>query len=207
MMEWETYLAFVTVCVLAIIVPGPTNALITANGMRHGMRAGLMNVAGTQIGLALMLAVVGLGLSSVIAAAGHWFEWIRLIGAALLIWIGWRMLRGAAGAGGHAAPPPKSPKGGFLLQGLLVALGNPKQLLFFGALVPQFIDQGSSHMLQIALLGLTALFIALLSDGAYAVASAKAGTRLSAERMRLMARTAGCALIGGGAWLALSRGR
>jgi oligopeptide/dipeptide ABC transporter ATP-binding protein len=153
-MLWETYLAFVTVCIVAIIVPGPTNALIMTNGMRHGLRAGMMNVAGTQIGLALMLAVVGLGLSSVIAVAGQWFEWLRLVGAAFLIWIGWRMIRGARHAAEGTAPA-NTPKGGFLLQGLTVALANPKQLLFFGALMPQFVDHGGDPLLQIALLGAT----------------------------------------------------
>jgi homoserine/homoserine lactone efflux protein len=205
-MLWETYLAFVTVCIVAIIVPGPTNALIMTNGMRHGLRAGMMNVAGTQIGLALMLAVVGLGLSSVIAVAGQWFEWLRLVGAAFLIWIGWRMIRGA----GHApegTTPVSTPRGGFLLQGLTVALANPKQLLFFGALMPQFVDHGGDPLLQIALLGATALFLALLSDGAYALAAAGIGARLKPAAVRLITRIGGGALIGGGLWLAFSRER
>ena len=82
-MPLDTYLAFVAVCLVAIVVPGPTNTLILANGMRHGVRAALLNVAGTQAGLALMIAVAGVGLTSVIEAAGHWFEWIKLIGGGL----------------------------------------------------------------------------------------------------------------------------
>ena len=67
--------------------------LIVANSLRHGTRAGLLNVAGTQLGLALIVAVVGIGLTSVIELMGHWFDVLRLIGAAYLVWLGWRMLR------------------------------------------------------------------------------------------------------------------
>jgi threonine/homoserine/homoserine lactone efflux protein len=58
----------------------PTVTLIVANSLRHGSRVGLLNVAGTQLGLALIVAVVGIGLTSVIEL-GHWFDVLRLIGA------------------------------------------------------------------------------------------------------------------------------
>lgn len=203
-MSLDTYAAFVLVCLVAIVVPGPTNTLILANGMRHGTRAGLLNVLGTQAGLALMLAVAGIGLTSLIEAAGHWFEWIRLIGAAFLVWIGIQMIRSAGGREGGA---PAAPRSGFFLQGLLVALGNPKQLLFFGALLPQFVDPAGGHGVQIAILGATALFFAALSDGAYALAAGRLGRSLPARRVRLVSRLGGTALIGGGLWLAFSRAR
>ena len=202
-MNAETYLAYLAVCLVAIIVPGPTNTLIVANGMRHGARAGLSNVAGTQAGLALMIAIAGFGLTSLIEAAGHWFEWIKLIGAAYLVWIGWQMIR-AAGVRDNAASPP-TPRGGFFLQGLLVCLGNPKQLLFFGALLPQFVDPARDHVVQITILGATALVLAALSDGAYALAAGRIGRKLSDRIARRITRISGGLLIGGGLWLAFSR--
>ena len=204
-MPLETYLAYVAVCVVAIIVPGPTNTLIVANGIKHGVRAALLNVAGTQAGLAIMLAVAGLGLTSVIETAGHWFEWIKLVGAAYLIWIGWQMIRGSGRTA--EAQPPRVPRGGFFTQGLLVCLGNPKQLLFFGALLPQFVDPAGNHASQIGLLGATAVVFAAASDGAYALASGRIGRSLSAAHARLIARVSGGMLIGGGLWLAFSRNR
>src|SRR3546814_6662983 len=102
-----------------------------------------------------MLALVGVGLSSAIEATGHWFDWVRLAGAAYLIWQGWKMLRqkdsGDAGAGS-----PR-PRGGFLVQGCLVALSNPKTLLFFGAFFPQFIDPARDHGPQILIMGVTVI--------------------------------------------------
>jgi threonine/homoserine/homoserine lactone efflux protein len=78
-------------------------------------------------------------------------------------------------------------------------------LIFFGAFFPQFIDPARDHGLQIAIMGITAMAVAALSDSAYALVSGRAGRALSAKRVRLLSRFSGAFLIGGGAWLALSR--
>jgi threonine/homoserine/homoserine lactone efflux protein len=91
------------------------------------------------------------------------------------------------------------------MQGAIVALSNPKTLLFFGAFFPQFIDPAREQGLQIAIMGATAMLFAALSDSAYAIASGRAGRALSARRVRLLSRASGGFLIGGGVWLALSR--
>lgn len=202
-MSIELYLAYLLACLVIIIVPGPTVTLIIANSLRHGTRAGLANVVGTQLGLAIMIGVVGIGLTSLIEAMGHWFDWLRLAGAAYLIWLGWKMIRSSgAGMSGEA---PRPPRGGFALQGMIVALSNPKTLLFFGAFFPQFIDPARDQGLQIAIMGATAMLFAAISDSGYAFASSRARKLLSAKRVRLMSRVSGGFLIGGGAWLALSR--
>jgi homoserine/homoserine lactone efflux protein len=106
-----------------------------------------------------------------------------------------------------ASVSAKRPRGGFLVQGLLVALSNPKTLAFFGAFFPQFIDPRGDHALQIAIMGLTALVFAAVSDSAYTLLSGRAGRLLSRHRVRLISRLSGGFLIGGGLWLALSRTR
>ena len=100
-----------------------------------------------------------------------------------------------------------APRGGFLLQGFLVMLSNPKVLLFFGAFIPQFVDPRADQAWQVALLGLTAMVVAMISDGAYAVLTGRAGALLARRRVRLVSRAGGLCLIGGGLWLALARGR
>ncbi len=204
-MPLDLYLAYVFACVLIAIIPGPTVTVIVANSLRHGTRAGLLNVAGTQLGLALMMATLVVGLASVIAAMGWIFDWLRYAGAAYLVWLGWKLLRSpeAIAEAGDAA----SPKGGFFLQGFLVMMANPKALLFFGAFIPQFVDPRGNYVGQIVLLGLTAMAVALLSDGAYAVLTGRAGTMLSKKRARLVSRASGTCLIAGGIWLALTRAR
>jgi threonine/homoserine/homoserine lactone efflux protein len=218
-MSLELFAAYLVACFVIVIVPGPTVTLIVANSLRHGARAGLLNVAGTQFGLAVIIAIVGLGLTSVIEALGHWFDVLRLVGAAYLVWLGWRMLRAEGGIEAKGADPSRQPSRfsasvaargltpGFFTQGLLVALSNPKTLLFFGAFFPQFIDPRGDHALQIVIMGLTALAFAAVSDSAYALLSGRAGRLLARHRIRLLSRVSGGFLIGGGMWLAFSRTR
>jgi homoserine/homoserine lactone efflux protein len=200
-MTIEIYLAYIAACILVAIIPGPSVTLIVANSLTHGTRAGLLNILGGQIGLVLMLGVLVVGLAAVVEAMGQWFDWLRLAGAAYLVWIGWKLLR----APDTLAEPVRPPRGGFVLQGLLVALSNPKMLLFFGAFIPQFVQPSGDPSGQVLLLGATALVVAALSDGMYALLTGRAGTMLSRRHVRLVSRTGGVCLIGGGVWLALAR--
>jgi homoserine/homoserine lactone efflux protein len=204
-MTLEIYLAYIAACFLIAVVPGPTVSVIIGNSLAHGTRAGLLNVAGTQLGLGLMMAILVVGLSSVIAAMGWLFDWLRWAGAAYLIWIGWKLLRSPEVLHGEASNP--APRGGFLLQGFLVLMANPKALLWFGAFIPQFVDPKGNYVAQIVALGVTAMAIALVTDGGYAVLTGRAGALLSRKRIRLVSRLSGTCLIGGGIWLALTRGR
>jgi homoserine/homoserine lactone efflux protein len=204
-MALEFYLAYLIACTLVAIVPGPTVTLIVANSLTHGTRAGLLNVAGTQLALALMIGVLIVGLASTIATMGWWFDWLRLAGAVYLVWLGWRLLR----APGTLDQPERAPapRRGFLLQGFLVMLSNPKVLLFFGAFIPQFVDPRGDHVSQVALLGVTAMAVAMVSDGAYAALTGRAGALLARRHVRRVSRASGICLIGGGVWLALTRTR
>ena len=203
-MTLEIYLAYIAACSVIAIIPGPTVTVIVANSLTHGTRAGLLNVAGTQLGLGLMMAILVVGLSSVIAAMGWLFDWLRWAGAAYLIYLGWKLLRAP-----DALSDPRTaalPRGGFFLQGFLVMMSNPKALFWFGAFIPQFIDPKGNYVAQIVLLGVTAMAVAAISDGAYAVVTGRAGQWLSRSRIRVVSRVSGCFLVGGGIWLAL-RGR
>src|SRR5258707_6752516 len=201
-MSLQVYLAYVAACILITIIPGPTVTLIIANSLTHGTRAGLLNVAGTQLGLAIMLGVLLVGLSSVIATMGVWFDYVRIAGAIYLVWLGWKLLRANAGFGQIGQTP--APRGGFFLQGFLVLMSNPKALLWFGAFIPQFVDPSGNYVGQIGLLGLTAMATAALTDGAYAILGGRAVHFMSAQRIRLAQRLSGLFLIGGGVWLAFA---
>ena len=204
-MAIDLYIAYVLACILMAIIPGPTVTVIVGNSLKHGARAGLLNVAGTQAGLGLMMLTLIVGLSSVIAAMGWLFEVLRYAGAAYLVWIGWNLLRHPDAI--SETQNVSVPRGGFFLQGFLVIMANPKALLFFGAFIPQFIDPAGNYGAQIALLGVTAMLIAFFSDGAYAVLTGRAGALLSRSKVRTVSRLSGACLIGGGVWLALIRGR
>jgi homoserine/homoserine lactone efflux protein len=202
-MSLSVYLTFLLACLLVIIVPGPTVTLIVANSLRYGRRAGMLNVAGTQLGLALTVGVVLLGLASLIAAMGTWFVWVRLAGAAYLIWLGCKQLMASGDLEG--GPTPRHPRGGFFVQGLAVALSNPKTLLFFGAFFPQFMEASRDFTLQVLIMGATAMVVAAISDTVYALLASRAAAALPVRRIRLMTRASGGVLIGGGLWLAFSR--
>ncbi|WP_309084445.1 LysE family translocator [Chelativorans sp.] len=203
MPESAALLSYVLACIAIIIVPGPTVTVIIANSMRHGARAGLLNVAGTQIGLACMMVVLAFGLHVVVVGMGSVFEVLRLVGAAYLIWLGIRMWRSDGSLGTAEAPPRAG--GSLLLQGFVVVWSNPKALLFFGAFIPQFISPEGNAALQTLLLGSIFMLTAAVGDSLYAFAAGGAGAKLTKARVRLAERISGTCLIGGGLWLALSR--
>ncbi len=201
-MSLEIWIPYVIACIVIIMVPGPTVTVIIANSVRHGARAGLANVAGTQVGMGVALVVLVAGMASVMTFISEWFDLLRLVGACYLIWLGIKLWRSDGKLTSGEAKPVK---GGFFLQGFLVAVTNPKILLFFGAFIPQFVDPSASAVYQISLLGLTFMIVATIIDTCYAFLAGNAGNWLSRSRVRMVERVSGIALIGGGLWLALAR--
>jgi threonine/homoserine/homoserine lactone efflux protein len=205
-MSLELYLTYIAACIALALLPGPVVTLVIANGLRHGTRAALLNIAGAQLGLGLVIALVAAGLTTLMATMGYWFDWVRLVGAAYLVWLGIGLIRNPVeGIAPDAAP--RTPRGGFFLQGFLVLLANPKVLVFFGAFIPQFVDMQREHVPQVALLGVTFMVIAAMTDAIYALLAGRARTLFSAKRTRLLSRVSGGFMIGGGVWLALSRAK
>jgi threonine/homoserine/homoserine lactone efflux protein len=204
-MSLELYAAYLLACLVFTLVPGPTVTLIIANSLTHGTRAGLLNVAGTQLGLAVFVGVLVVGLASVIETMGVWFDWLRFIGAAYLVWIGIKIFRSSGKLDEVGRTP--TPRGGFFLQGFLVMLSNPKVLIFFGAFIPQFVDPKGDYIAQVILLGATAMATAAVTDGGYAILTGRARALLTNTRVKLIAKVSGAFLVGGGLWLALTRTR
>jgi threonine/homoserine/homoserine lactone efflux protein len=205
-MSLQLYLAFVAACIALALLPGPVVTLIIANGLRHGTRAALTNIAGVQAGLAIVIGIIAVGLTSLMATMGYWFDWVRFAGAAYLVWLGVKLIRVPV-EGVHADAPPPPPRGGFFLQGFLVLLSNPKVLVFFGAFIPQFLDMEKDHISQVVLLGITFMVIAGMTDAIYALLAGRARVFFSARRTRLLSRISGGFMVGGGIWLALTRAR
>lgn len=202
-MDLSTLLVFAFACFVIIIVPGPTVTVIIANSLRAGASAGLANVAGTQFGLLPMILIVALGLEVVVAVMADWFFWIKLAGAAYLIWIGVNLLRSDGRIGGVAGAG--APWLGYFWQGFIVIWSNPKALLFFGAFLPQFVDPTGNTFLQTALLGSIFMVVGAVFDSLYAVMAGRAGGMLSRNRVKLVERLSGSLLIGGGIWMAMMR--
>lgn len=203
MFDPTTYLAYVAACAAIVVVPGPNVTVIIANSLRHGTQAGLMSVAGTQAGLAVMLVVLAAGLSTIVNQLGTVFEWVRLLGAAYLIWLGIKLWRSDGKLG--VAEDGALPKRNLFWHGFIVLLSNPKVFLFFGAFIPQFIDPAGDPLAQTLVLGATFMVVATVLDSGYALAAGRAGGLLSRGNVRLLERVSGSCLIGGGIWLALTK--
>lgn len=203
MIEPSVFLAYVLACAAIIAVPGPTVSVIIANSLRSGAAAGLMNVAGTQVGLALMAVVLALGLDAVVAFMGEAFFWVKLLGAAYLVYLGVKLWRSDGRLG--MAEGARRSLGGYAVQGFFVILSNPKALLFFGAFIPQFIDPARGTSQQVLVLAGTFIAVATVIDGSYALVAGRAGRLLTRGRVRLAERLAGTFLICGGVLLALQR--
>jgi len=197
-------LAFGITCVVLALTPGPNMSLIVANTMSGGLVAGLFTLAGSTTGLAVLVTIAALGMTSVMALTAQWFDYIRWVGAVYLVYLGATQLIKAY-RGGTPLQPATGRGAGWYAQGLLVSLSNPKVLLFLGAFLPQFVDPARPAQHQLAILGIMFVGILALVDCTYTVALARTRQRLTQRWLRVMDATAGGLLLAGGAVLALMR--
>lgn len=204
-MSPEILVAFIAACILLGLTPGPNMSLILANTLSSGLRAGLVTLAGTTTGLALLVGAAAAGMSSVMVLMSEWFDVIRWIGALYLVYLGARQLWLFGRRSAGAAAPPRVAGANIYFEGLLVSLANPKVLLFLGAFLPQFVDPARDPVWQLSVLAV--LFVAVLAavDVAYTLAVARARAALDAARLRLLDGAAGVLLLLGGLALAMVR--
>ena len=205
MIDLNAWIAFAIASFLIVIVPGPTVTVIIANSLRAGTRAGLLNVAGTQIGVMSMIAILAVGLNTVVALVGEVFVVLKVAGALYLIWLGIKLWR-ADGSLGDADPALKARSAaGYFWQGFVVIWSNPKALFLFGAFIPQFVSKSGDPALQTVLLGATFVVVATICDSIYALAAGRTGGWLNRRNIRLVERVSGTCLIGGGLWMLAAR--
>jgi threonine/homoserine/homoserine lactone efflux protein len=204
MFDLTTIIPYLGACFLLAIVPGPTVTVIIANALARGTGAGLAIVAGTQAGFLVMTLVVALGMQALVAFMGWAFDWIKLIGAAYLVWLGWKMWRSNGELGAASVEKAKS-RLAMAVEGFLVILSNPKALIFLGAFLPQFVDVTQPTFPQVMILGLFFMLVAGSTDAIYAIVAGRARGLLSAARVRVVSRVSGLLLMAGGVWLALQK--
>jgi homoserine/homoserine lactone efflux protein len=199
--NWELFAGFFALTVVLVLIPGPIVTLVIATGATFGVRAGLLTVAGTTVGNAVLVALIAAGLSWVVAHALYLFELLRWIGAVYLVWLGVRAWRNA-GQGRPVAPGARV----YFRRGFVVALSNPKTIAFFTAFLPQFVDPALPAGRQLAVMCTVAVLLAALSDSCWAIAAGLGrGWLVSPRRSRILARASGLTLIGAGIWLSLAR--
>jgi homoserine/homoserine lactone efflux protein len=202
-MSLALYFTFMATAVVLILVPGPNVALIVANSVAYGRRYGLLTVAGTSSAMFIQLALTVFGMTTLLSVMAGWFEWLRWIGVAYLMYLGVKAWYAPRIDLTKAEPQPHSALTVYL-RGFLVSLTNPKTLLFFGAFLPQFVNANAELMGQLALLSATFLVIAILLDGTWAL-TANRFRRLLAMNGNLRNRLTGGLLVSAGLGLALAR--
>lgn len=202
-------LEFMLAVYVLILIPGPSVLFVVSRGVALGRRAALGTVVGNTLGLLLQLLVVCIGFGSLLARSDALFTVVKLIGAGYLMLLGARAIaqrRQLAGALNPLAIEPRR-TGRIIREGFAVGATNPKGVLMFTALVPQFIEPARGHStLQLATLGAICALIGLLSDSCWAMASGTARQWLgrSPRRLERMSTAGGLTMMGVGAVLALS---
>ncbi len=207
-MSAATLLLFVLASAATILTPGPTMLLAMDNGSRHGVRAAGWGMAGAVLADLALIGAVASGLGVLLAASETAFQAVKWAGAAYLAYLGWKMLRADAArppalAGQGPAPRPSGLALGS--RSFLVAITNPKALLFMSAFLPQFIDPRAPLLAQYATLAaiMAALNVAVMT--AYAALGARLVRALRAGGLRWLNRLCGGAMIVLAATLALYR--
>ncbi|MDR2987429.1 MAG: LysE family translocator [Nocardiopsaceae bacterium] len=208
MVPADHLIAFALMSFLLIIVPGPNVMFIISRSLMLGRTAGVGTALGGQIGVYVQVVAVAFGIGAVVERSAAFLTVLKLIGAAYLVYLGVQALRhrNDLGEALSAGTEPKSVRR-ILRDGFLVGLTNPKAVVFFMAVLPQFVDPAAGHVpLQMLLLGAIFAAIAVFCDSAWALVAGTARTWLarSPRRLKMVGGTGGLVLIGIGASLALT---
>jgi threonine/homoserine/homoserine lactone efflux protein len=208
-MELPAYLTFVIVSAAQVATPGPSTLFIVNNAVAHGWRRALGALSGDLVAIALLATLSVVGLGALLATYPAAFLLLRLGGAAYILWLGWTFLRPVPIHPGTpvAATTDKRGAGQLWLHSFGVGISNPKAVLFFAALFPQFLPEESGPFV-LALLVSTFVAVKFIVLGGYAL-GARHAVRLfrKPEHARRGRMLTGIIFLGFGAlmiWSALS---
>lgn len=204
-MKIELWLAYAGLCILFAATPGPAVILTTGQAIARGFRAGFGVILGTQLGNLVYFVLSAAGLGAVLMASETAFMAIKYAGAAYLIYLGLRAILNARAAAETPADAPAPVWRHPFMQGLLNQLANPKSVLFWGAMFPQFVDFRSDGLiLQFAILAVTGIVIDIVILSAYAASAARGGRIMASGPLAIWReRVSGAALIAVGGALSL----
>ena len=200
-------LAFALAALVLIAIPGPSVLFVIGRTLALGRRGGLLSVLGNAAGEVVQIAAVALGVGVVLAQSLLLFSVVKFAGAAYLVYLGIQAIR-HRGGGGAATASSSNPASTarVLREGFIVDATNPKSIVFFVAVLPQFVDYSAGAIpVQLATLGAVFLLIALVSDSTWSLAAgtARHWFARSPRRIAALSTTGGVMMIGLGGTLAL----
>ena len=190
---------FLIASFLVVVVPGPTVSLIIANSLKSGMRAGILNVVGTQLGLIILIFLLALGFKVISPFLEDVIKVVRIIGAVYLMTLGYLSFTSKTLSDNSEKLNKFDKK--FILQGLIVILSNPKAFLFLGAFIPQFIDINQPIGSQIIYFGILFMIVGAIFDGMYAVIFGKFREIIINKYINTLNKLGGTLLFFVGLWL------
>lgn len=204
----SSLLAFAALSFALIVVPGPSVMFVVSRAVAHGRRAALLTVAGNAAGIFVQVALVAVGLGAVVARSVAVFTVIKFAGAGYLVWLGVQAIRHRREmATALDVTDAIRPQRSVLLDGFVVGVANPKSIVFFAAILPQYVDTGGAAAgWQMLVLGLIFVVVALFSDAVWGVAAgtARQWFARSPRRLERLGAAGGLAMIGLGAQLAFT---
>ena len=201
-------LAFTVTAFVLIAIPGPSVLFTVSRAIALGRVAGVATVAGNTVGAFTQVVAVAFGIGPLVERSVAMFTVIKLVGACYLVYLGVQAVRHrrslAAALGGEVE---RKTAARIVLDGFFVGVTNPKVIVFFAAMLPQFVDRQAGHVpVQIILLGAIFAGVALISDSTWALAAGtiRAWLAGSPRRLALLGGTGGLTMIGIGVGLALT---
>ncbi len=200
-MTFTLWAAYIATVLLLMSTPGPSHLLMLSNSIASGFPRSLATAAGDLSANLLQMIVAAAGLAGIIYSSAVVFLVIKWAGVAYLVYLGVRMFL--------ARPAPAGQRGvgrsrrSLYWQGFITSAANPKAVVFFAALFPQFLDPASAVLPQFAVLSATYLLIDGLFLLVYGRLAASAAARLQGEGLRLFNRLGGALLIGAAIMLGL----
>ncbi len=202
-------LAFALVAIPIILVPGPSVLFVIGRSLSLGRAGGLLSVIGNSLGALVAAVAVAFGVGYIVAESVVVFTAVKIVGAAYLVYLGVQAIRHrrrhAVSPDGVAAASPSVLV--LLLQGFVVGVTNPKTVVFFIAVLPQFVAYEAGGIpLQLLTLGTLFVAIALVSDSVWALLAGVARDWFgrSPRRIETLGATGGVMMIGLGATMAAS---
>lgn len=202
-MTLTTWTLFIGTVLLMMSTPGPSHLLMLSTSATNGFRRALATAAGDLSANAIQMLLAGFGLAAVLATSRYGFTIIKWGGVAYLIWIGVRTILKSFKAQGADVVVEHTSLKRLWLRGFITSASNPKAVVFFAALFPQFINANTALLPQILILGATYIVI----DGAFLAAYGKGASTLASKlrgsKRVWIDRVAGVSLIGAAMLLGL----
>ncbi|HLF20458.1 MAG TPA: LysE family translocator [Bacteroidota bacterium] len=196
-MTIEMWLLYLVTEITLIAIPGPAVLLVSAQGLKYGSRSSLYGAFGISSANALFFFLSAFGLGTIIINAGSLFEWIKYVGAAYLVFTGMRTILYSFKKESKKAVEPVEKHGFLFVQAFVTQASNPKAILFFVALLPQFVDATANVAAQFLILGTTTIVVETLILFAYGwlAGKSKALLRTSESVGKIQNWVVGCILI------------